>query len=195
MSQKHMECFRLLFDHLAWIKHEILSVIRDSRKGGSMWGMMRGVGGVRKSIHQSWLAKGLGLGLQCWVFKGVQEEIPSEEASTLQIGSVAFPAGQCTSPQLHPCYRLFDQDGNRDTSSASLLSRPCSLWFWLFPKLRGCRYKTIEEMKEAVTKVIGTLTQDDFSGAFQKLFERYNKCIAAGGDYFKGNSSFTCVLS
>ena len=26
-------------------------------------------------------------------FKGVQEEIPSEEASTLQIGSVAFPAG------------------------------------------------------------------------------------------------------
>ena len=41
-------------------------------------------------------------------FKGVQEEIPSEEASTLQIWSVAFPPGQCTSPQLHPCYRLFD---------------------------------------------------------------------------------------
>ena len=37
--------------------------------------MMRGVGGVRKSIHQSWLAKGLGLGL-CWGFMGVQEEIP-----------------------------------------------------------------------------------------------------------------------
>ena len=37
-------------------------------------------------------------------FKGVQEEIPSEEASTLQIKSVAFPAGQCTSPQLHPCH-------------------------------------------------------------------------------------------
>ena len=43
-------------------------------------------------------------------FKGVQEEIPSEEASTLQIRSVAFPPGQCTSPQLHPCHRLFDQD-------------------------------------------------------------------------------------
>ena len=40
--------------------------------------MMRGVGGVRKSIHQSWLAKGLGLGLVCWGFKGVQEEIPLE---------------------------------------------------------------------------------------------------------------------
>ena len=41
--------------------------------------------------------------------------------------------------------------------------------FWLFPKLRGCRYETIEEMKEAVTKVIDTLTQEFFHGAFQKL--------------------------
>ena len=42
-------------------------------------------------------------------------------------------------------------------------------------------------MKEAVTKVIDTLTQEDFDGAFQKLFERYNKFIAAGGDYFDGD--------
>ena len=34
---------------------------------------------------------------------------------------------------------------------------PCD--FWLFPKLTGCGYETIEEMKEAVTKVIDTLTQ------------------------------------
>ena len=67
--------------------------------------------------------------------------------------------------------------------------------FWLFPKLRGCRYETIEEMKEAVTKVIDTLTQEDFHGAFQKLLEWYNKCIAAGGDYFEGDKSFMGVLS
>ena len=90
MPQKRMECFR------------------DLRKAGSLWGMMRGVGGVRKSIYQSWLAKGLGLELLCWGFKGVQEEIPSEEVITLQIGSVAFPPGQC------------DQDGHQDSSSASL---------------------------------------------------------------------------
>ena len=108
-----MECFRLLFNHLAWIEHQFLSGIRDSRKAGSLWGMMRGVGGVRKSIHQSWLAKRLGL--LCWGFKGVQEDIPLEEASTLQIRSVAFPPGQCTSPQLHPCHRLFDQDGHQDS--------------------------------------------------------------------------------
>ena len=59
-------------------------------------------------------------GILCWGFKGVQQEIPSEEASTLQIGSVAFPPGQYTSPQLHPCHRLFDQDGHQDSSSPSL---------------------------------------------------------------------------
>ena len=66
---------------------------------------------------------------------------------------------------------------------------PCD--FCLFPKvkekLRGCRYETIEEMKEAVTKVIDTLTQEDFQGNFQKLLERYKKCIAVGGDYFGGD--------
>ena len=77
LPQKRMECFRLLFDHLAWIEHQFLNGIRYSKKAGSQWGMMRGVGGVRKSIHQSWLAKGLGLGLLCWGFKGVQEEIYS----------------------------------------------------------------------------------------------------------------------
>ena len=50
---------------------------------------------------------------------------------------------------------------------------PCD--FLLFPKLRGCRYETIEEMKEAVT-----------NGVFKKLLERHNKCIEAGGDYFEG---------
>ena len=152
MPQKRMECFRLLLVHLAWIEHQFLSGIRDSGKAESLWGMMRAVVGVRKSIQQSWLAKGLelGLGLLCWGFKGVQEEIPSEEAST----------HRPYSPDLTPCD------------------------FWLFPKLRGFCYETIEEIKEAVTKVIDTLTQEDFHGTFQKLLERY-KCIAAGGDYFE----------
>ena len=92
MPEKRMECSRLLLDHLARIEHQFLSGIRDSRKAGSLWRMMKGVGGVRKSIHHSWLAKGIGL--LCWGFKGVQEEIPLEKARTLQIGSVAFPARQ-----------------------------------------------------------------------------------------------------
>ena len=70
---------------------------------------------------------------------------------------------------------------------------PCD--FWLFPKLRGCRYETIEEMKEAVTKVIDMLTQKDVHWAFKKLLERYKKCIEVGGDYLEGDLIFMCVLS
>ena len=72
--------------------------------------------GVRKSIHQSWLAKGLELELLCW---GSGRDSVGR-ASTLKVGSVAFPPGQCTSPQRHPCHRLFDQDGHQVSSSPSL---------------------------------------------------------------------------
>ena len=42
-------------------------------------------------------------------------------------------------------------------------------------------------MKVAVTKVIDALIEEDFHGAFQKLLERYDKCIAAEGDYHEGD--------
>ena len=67
----------------------------------------------------------------------------------------------------------------------SLDLAPCD--FWLLPKLRDCCYETIDEVKEAVVKVIDMLTQEDFHRSFEKLLERYNKSIAAGGDYFEGN--------
>ena len=79
----------------------------------------------------------------------------------------------------------FQQDNAPVHNSILVDLAPCD--FWLFLKLRGCRYETIEEMKEALTKVIDMLTQEDFDGAFQKLLEWYNKCIAAGGDYFEGD--------
>ena len=129
---------------------------------------MRGLGGVRKSIHQSWLTKGLGL--LCWGFKGVQEEIPLEEASTLQIRSVAFPPGQCTSPQLHPCHRLFDQDSSSPPYSTDLA--PCDLIIPSAPRLslwdnwedeRGC-YKShwhvhTRGLPWGLPEVVGTVQQ------------------------------------
>ena len=133
---------------------------------------MRGVGGVRKSEHQSWLAKELGL--LCWGFKGIQEEIPWEEASTFKSGQLYFY--QDNAP-VHNSILVVDYLTKMSIEAVpqpayrpDLL--PCDFWF--FPKLRGCRYETIEEMKEAVTKVIDTLTQEDFHGAFQKLLEQYN---------------------
>ena len=47
---------------------------------------------------------------------------------------------------------------------------PCDLC--LFSTAIGCPYETNEEMKEAMTKVIDTVTQGDFHGAFEKLLER-----------------------
>ena len=120
-----MEYFRLLLEHLAWIEHQFLSGIRDSRKAGSLWGMMSGVGGVRKSIHQSRLAKGLGLGLLCWGFKGVQKAIPREDASTLQIGSVAFPLGQYTRSQLQT---LLSVTFGYSLSSEAVVMRQLRRW-------------------------------------------------------------------
>ena len=182
MPQKRLEWFRLLFDHLEWIEHHLLSGMRDSRKAGSLWGMMRGVGGVRKSIHQSWLAKGFGLGLLCWGFKGVQEEISSEKACTLQIGSVASPVHNSILVTEYLA-KMVIKTVPHPPHSPDLA--PCD--FWLLPKLTGCRYETTEEMKEAVKKVIDTLTEEVFHESFLKLLELYNKCIAAGGDYFEGD--------
>ena len=128
------------------------------------------------------MAKRLGLGLLCWGFKGVQEEIPSEEASTLQIGSVAFQ--QDNAPVHHSILvtdyltKMCIKTVSQPPYSSDLA--PCD--FCLFPELTGCRYETIEEMKKAVTKIIDTFTQEDFHMAFQKLLERYNKCIAVGVD-------------
>ena len=136
-----MECFRLLLEHLAWIKHQFLSGIRDSRKAGNPWGMMRGVGGVRKSIHQSWLAEELGL--LCWGFKGVQEEIPpSEEASTLRIGSVAIPPVHNSILVTDYLTKIGIKTVRNPPYSPDLA--PCDIW--LFPKPRSCHYETIEEM-------------------------------------------------
>ena len=104
---------------------------------------------------------------------------------------MAFPSGQCPSPQLHPRHRLFDPDGHQDGSPSSLQPGPCSLRLLAIPKAQGKpqrqRYSTIEDMKESVTRVLNTLTQEDFQGAFQKLLERYNKCIDVGGEYFEGD--------
>ena len=189
MPQKRMKFFRLLFDHLAWIDHQFLSGIRDSRKAGSPRGMMRGVGGVRTSIYQSWLAKALALGLLCWGFKGVQEEIPSKGPALVKSGQWHF---------YHNSILVTDyltKLANKTVPQPPFRPDLAPFDFLLFPKLRGCRYGTIEEMKEAVTKVIDTLTQEDFDWAFVKLLELYNKYIAAVGDHFEGDLSFMYVLS
>ena len=90
----------------------------------------------------------LGLGLLCWGFKGVQKEIPREEASTLQIGSVAFPSVNAPVPNSIFVIDYLTKMGIKTVPQPPYSPdlAPCD--FWLFSKLRGNRYETIEEMKE-----------------------------------------------
>ena len=126
---------------------------------------------VRKSIHRSWLAKGLGLWfrLLCWGFKGVQEVIPVSGISIRTMHNSILVTDYLTKMGIktdsHPPY------------SPDLA--PCD--FWLFPKLRGNwgdERGCDEGHWHALTRGL--------PWAFQKLLERY-KCIAAGGDYFEGD--------
>ena len=158
---------------------------------------MRDVGGVRKSIHQSWLAKGLGLGLGllCWGLREFRKRFQRKKP-------VLFKSGQWHFYQDNaPVHNSIIVTGYLTKMGIKTVPHTPYSWdlapcdFWLFPKLRGFRYETIEEMKEAVMKVIDMLTQEDFHGTFQKLLKRYNKCIATRGDYFKGGKSFMYVLS
>ena len=147
---------------------------------------MRGVGGVGKSIDQGWLAKGLDLGYDVEVLREFRKRFGRKRPALFKSGQWHFH--QDNKP-VHNYILVTDyltQIGIKTVPHPPYSPdlAPCD--FCIFPKLR-CFYERIEEMKEAVTKVVDTLTQEGFHGALQKLLERYNKCIAAGGDYFEGD--------
>ena len=118
-------------------------------------------------------------GILCWGFKGVQKRFRRKKPALFKSGQWHFHQDNAS---VHNSILVTDsltKVGLKTVPHPSYSPdlAPCD--FFLFPKLRGCRYERIEEMKEAVAKVIDTLTQEDFHGVFQKLLERYNNCIAA----------------
>ena len=186
-----MECFRLLFNHLAWIEHQFMSGIRNSRKTQSLCGMMRGVGRVRKSIHQSWLAKGLGLGLICWGFKGVQEEIHWKRPALFKLGQWHFHQDNAPVHNSILVTDYFTKMGIKTvpqpTYSPDLA--PCD--FCLFPKLRGCHYETIEKMWRRSLTCSHKRTS---TGPSRSCWN--NKCIATGGDHCEeGLEFYVCTIN
>ena len=142
MPQKRMECFRLLFDHSCMNRASVFEW--HKRFKGYYVEVLRE---FRKRFRRKRPA----------LFKSGQWHFLLDNTpvhNSILVADYLTKMGIKTAP--HPPY------------SPDLA--PCD--YWLFPKLRGCRYETIEKMKEAVTKVIDTLTQEDFHGAFQKLLER-----------------------
>ena len=135
-------------------------------KAGSMWGVTRCMGGVRKPIQQSWWAKGLGLGSYVEVLREFRKIFRRKRPAVFKSGQWHFH--QDNAP-VHNSILVTDY---LSKMGIKIVPHPpykpdlalCD--FWLFPKLRGCRYESIEEMKEAVMRVIDTLIQEDFHGAF-----------------------------
>ena len=141
MPQKRMERFRLLFDHLAWIKHRFLSVIRDSKKAESLWGMMRGVGGVRKSIHQSWL----GYGYYVEVLREFRKRFLGKRPALFKLCQWHFHQNNTPVNNSILVTDYLTKMGIKKIPHRAYIPDvgPCD--FCLFPKLRGCRYETIAE--------------------------------------------------
>ena len=195
MPQKRMECFRQLFDHLAWIEHQFLSSIRDSMNAGSLWGMMRGVGRVRKSIHLSWLAKGLGLGLLCWGFKGVQEEILREEASTLKSGQWHFH--QDNTP-VHNSILVTDYLTKMDIKTFPHPPyRPglAPATFAYSLSLEAVVMRSLRRYNRLWRRSLTGSHKRTSMGPSRSCWNGTTSAYAAGGDYFEGDLSFMCVLS
>ena len=119
----------------------------------------------------SWLARGLELGLGYYVevLREFRNRFGRKRPALFKSGQWHFH--QDDAP-VHNSILLTDyltKMGMKTVRHPSYSPHfvPCDLW--LFPLLRGCRYETIEELREAITKVIDTLTQEGFYGAFQKL--------------------------
>ena len=167
-----MECFRLLLKDLAWIKYQFLIGIRDLRKAGCLWGMMRSVGGVRKSEHEGWVSTGQTVNKEyyvevLWVFR---KRFLGKRPALFKSGRWHFH--QDNAP-VHNSILVTEYLSNMGTQTVPYPPYSPDLPpydFWLFPKLKENRYETIEEMKEAVTKVIGTLTQEDVHGPSRRCW-------------------------
>ena len=128
MTQIRMKYFRLLFNHLVWIEHQFLSGIRDSRKAGSLWGIMRGVGEVRKSIHQSWLAKGLRVGLLCFGFKEFRKRFRRMRPALFKSDQWHFHQDNAPVPN-----SILITDYLTKMDITLPIVQPCSLWLLVIP--------------------------------------------------------------
>ena len=156
-------------------------------KAGSPWGMMRGVGGVSKSIHQSWLTKriGLALGLLCWGFKGVKEEI--QHSSNRASGISTRTRHQSTTPSLSQIWMwwasrqflslpivqtLLPVTFGYSLSSEAVVMRQLRRWNRLWRRSLKCSDK---KTSMGLPKVVGTVQQEHCSR--RRLLRRGLVCI------------------
>ena len=162
MPQKRMKCFNLLLDNPAWIVHQFLSGIRDSRKAGSLWGMMRGVGGVRKSIHQSWLAKGLGLG---------RDSVGRGQHSSNRVGGISTRTmHQSTTPSLSQT--IWPRWASRQFLSFPIVQTLLPVTFGYSLRSDCVVMRQLRRLKRLWRGSLSMLILEDFHGAFRNLLKQ-----------------------
>ena len=169
MPQKRMECFRLLLDHLAWIEHLFLSGIRDSRKAESLWGMMRGVGGVRESIHQSWLAKGY----YVEVLREFRKRLlgRGQHSSNQVTGISARTMDQSTTPSLSQT--IWPRWASRQFLSLPIVQTLLPVTFGYSLSSQAVVMRQLRRWKRLWWRSLTRSHQEDFHRAFQKSLEWY----------------------
>jgi hypothetical protein len=57
--------------------------------------------------------------------------------------------------------------------------------YFLFPKLKGLHFADVAEIQEAVTDELKKFQKEEFSAAFQKLYDRAKASIYANRNYFE----------
>ena len=148
------------------------------------WRMIRDVGGVRKSIHQSWLAKGLGLGLLCWGFTGVQEEIRRKRPALLRSGQWHFPRTmhQSTTPSFsQTIWRRWE---SRQFLSLFIVKNLLSVTFGYSLSSEAVVMRQLRGWKRLWRR---SLTRSHKRTSMGPSRSFWNECIAAGGYYFEGD--------
>jgi hypothetical protein len=65
---------------------------------------------------------------------------------------------------------------------------PCNFFLFLKMKLqlKGLCFDRVEEIQRKSQNVLGTLREQDFQHTFQQWQWRWDRCVAAQGDYLKG---------
>ena len=144
----------------------VFELHKTFKKAVSLWGMMRGVEGVRKSIHQSWLAKGW----LCWGFKGVQEEIRvgrDPHSSNHVSGISTKTMHQFTTTSLSPT--IWPRWSSRQFPTLPIIQTLLPVTFGYSQSSEAVAMRQLRIWKRLRRRSLTTLTQENFYGAFQKL--------------------------
>jgi len=59
--------------------------------------------------------------------------------------------------------------------------------FFLFPKLKGCRFQAVEEIEENSLWDLRAIPQNTFQDTLQNWKKHWERCIKSGGEYVEGD--------